>query len=593
VVPCAEPVAVESAGGEQKVTSIVRDRPVAGASKPAIWRPSSQTVISIMTLVFCGALVIYPLVYLVAESLNTSGEDTFPPAEIGLSNYSDLIDDWHILANTAFVACLATVMAIAIGFLAAWALTRTKLPGRGMLERLMELPYYMTPLVGALAWSILAAPRTGFVNQLWHGIGGSGDLVNIYSSFGIAWVMALFEGTVAFVMISAAMKSMDPALEESARVLGSGKWRVMLTVTLPLVMPGVLGAAVFVFAEMLGSFAAAFVLGLPARYVVITTAIWQAVQSFPPDYPRASALGIALFAVMFATLSFYRYLVRRGNFATITGKAFRPRTMAMGRLAWLLFGLCLTYVVLAVVLPLATLALTSMERFSTVLMSQMQFTVANYQTAFGFGAVRSALTNSLIVGVGVATIGVLIMVVLVWIIYRSKAPGSGVIEYVVMFPQAVPRVVFGVALLWAWLNIPVPLYGTLWLMALAYFTVLMPLGVRTLAGVMLQIDKSLEECARVCGASWLHQLRTVTIPLLRPGIIAAWLLVFIASVREVGVSLFLVGPNAKVIGPSIVSSWLSSSSELSAALALIQTAAVFIAVIVLFRASRRFSGGQL
>jgi iron(III) transport system permease protein len=575
------------------VTSIVRDRPLAGASKSAIWRPSSQTVISVVTLIFCGTLVIYPLIYLVAESLNTSGEDSFPPAEIGLGNYSDLIDDWHILANTAFVACLATAMAIAIGFLAAWALTRTKLPGRAALERLMELPYYMTPLVGALAWSILAAPRTGFINQLWHGIGGGGDLVNIYSPFGIAWVMALFEGTVAFVMISAAMKSMDPALEESARVLGSGKWRVMLTVTLPLVMPGVLGAAVFVFAEMLGSFAAAFVLGLPARYVVVTTAIWQAVQSFPPDYPRASALGIALFAVMFATLSFYRFLVRRGNFATITGKAFRPRTMAMGRLAWLLFALCLAYVVLAVVLPLGTLALTSLERFSTVIMSQMQFTVANYETALSFGAVRSALTNSLILGVGVATVGVLLMVVLVWIIYRSRAPGSGAIEYVVMFPQAVPRVVFGVALMWAWLNIPVPLYGTLWLMALAYFTVLMPLGVRTLAGVVLQIDKSLEECARVCGASWMHQLRTVTIPLLRPGIIAAWLLVFIASVREVGVSLFLVGPNAKVIGPSIVSSWLSSSSELSAALALIQTAAVFIAVIVLFRASRRFSGGQL
>ncbi|HWB48464.1 MAG TPA: iron ABC transporter permease [Stellaceae bacterium] len=575
------------------MTSIARDRPLPGASKPAIRLPSSQTVVSLATLLFCGTLVLYPLVYLVAESLNTSGEDSFPPAEIGLANYSDLIDDWHILANTAFVACLATVTAIAIGFLAAWALTRTKLPGRAALERLMELPYYMTPLVGALAWSVLAAPHTGFINQVWHGVGGGGDLVDIYSPFGIAWVMALFEGTVAFVMISAAMKSMDPALEESARVLGSGKWRVMLTVTLPLVMPGVLGAAVFVFAEMLGSFAAAFVLGLPARYVVITTAIWQAVQSFPPDYPRACALGLALFAVMFATLSLYRLLVRRGNFATITGKAFRPRTMAMGRLAWLLFALCLAYVVVAVALPLATLTLTSFQRFATVILSQSQFTVANYQAAFGFGAVRSALTNSLILGVGVATVGVLVMIVLVWIIYRSKAPGAGLIEYVAMFPQAVPRMVFGVALLWAWLNIPVPIYGTLWLLALAYFTVLMPLGVRTLAGVVLQIDKSLEECARVCGASWSYQLRTVTIPLLRPGIFAAWLLVFIASVRELGVSLFLVGPKAKVIGPSIVSSWLSSSSELSAALAIIQSVAVFVAVIVLFRASRRFAGGQL
>jgi iron(III) transport system permease protein len=581
-----------SGGGRQDVTDIARDRPPSGHAAESRWLPSSQGVVTAATLIFCGGLVAYPLVYLVAESLNISGEDVFPPAEIGVANYTDLIDDWHVLANTAFVACLATAMAIVIGFLAAWTLTRTKLPGRPQLERLMELPYYMTPLVGALAWSILAAPRTGFINQLWHGLGGGGDAVNIYSPLGIAWVMALFEGTVAFVMIAAAMKSMDPALEESARVMGAGKWRTMLTVTLPLVMPGVLGATVFVFAEMLGSFAAAFVLGLPGRYVVITTAIWEAVQSFPPDYPRASALGIALSAVMFATLSLYRFLVRRGNFATITGKAFRPRTMAMGRLAWVLFAACLAYVVVAVALPLATLLLTSFQRFATVILAQSEFTVANYQTAFGFGAVRSALTNSLVLGIGVASIGVPIMAVLVWIIYRSRAPGHGLVEYVVMFPQAVPRMVFGLALLWAWLNIPIPIYGTLWLMALAYFTVLMPLGVRTLAGVVLQIDKSLEECARVCGASWFYQLRTVTLPLLRPGIVAAWLLVFIASVRELGVSIFLVGPNAKVIAPSIISSWLSSSSELSAALALIQTAAVFIALIVLFRATRRYSGDR-
>ena len=571
------------------MANIDAGRPLVRETGLALRLPSGQTIVSAGTLIFCGGLVAYPLVYLVAESLNISGEDTFPPAAIGLSNYADLIDDWHVLANTAFVACLATVMAIVIGFLAAWALTRTRLPGRTVIERLMELPYYMTPLVGALAWSILAAPRTGFVNQVWHGLGGGGDLVDIYSPFGIAWVMALFEGTVAFVMISAAMKSMDPALEESARVMGAGKWRTMLTVTLPLVMPGVLGAAVFVFAEMLGSFAAAFVLGLPARYVVITTAIWQAVQSFPPDYPRASALGIALFAVMFATLGFYRLIIRRGNFATITGKAFRPRTMAMGRLAWVLFAACVAYIVVAVVLPVATLLLTSCQRFATVILSQSQFTLANYQTAFGFGAVRSALTNSLVLGVGVATVGVPVMTVLVWIIYRSRAPGHGLVEYVVMFPQAVPRMVVGLALLWAWLNIPIPIYGTLRLLALAYFTVLLPLGMRTLAGVVLQIDKSLEECARVCGASWFYQLRTVTMPLLRPGIVAAWLLVFIASVRELGVSIFLVGPNAKVIAPSIVSAWLSSSSELSAALALIQTVAIFIAVIVLFRATRRYS----
>ena len=195
----------------------------------------------------------------------------------------------------------------------------------------MELPYYMTPLVGALAWAVIAGPQSGFVNQLWKGAGGGGDLVDIYTHFGIAWVMALFEGTVAFVMIAASMKSMDPALEESARVIGASKLRTTLTVTLPLVMPGVLGASLFVFAEMLGSFAAALVLGIPGRIYVITTAIWDSTLSYPPDYGRASAMGLALFVVMFAMLTFYRRVIARGSFATITGKAFRPRPTGTSR----------------------------------------------------------------------------------------------------------------------------------------------------------------------------------------------------------------------------------------------------------------------
>jgi iron(III) transport system permease protein len=553
-------------------------------------RISVQAIVTLMILMVCGGLVVYPVVFLVEAAFNTGDPQEFPLQEWGFGNFTALGEDWHILANTGLVACLATVMAVTFGFVVAWILTRTRVPGSARLERLMELPYYMTPLVGALAWAILASPRTGALNQLWHGVGGSGDLFDIYSPFGIAWVMALFEGTVAFVMISAAMKSMDPSLEETSRVLGAGKLRTVVKVTLPLVMPGVLGATIFVFAEMLGSFAAAYVLGIPGRYYVITTAIWQATTSYPPDYGRAAAMGISLFAVMLVTLTIYRLIVRRGNYATITGKAFRPRAMDVGRVAWILLAVCWAYILVAVILPLAALLLTSFQRFATVIVDQMQFTLANYENALRFAAVRSALVNSLILGFGVASLGALVMTVLVWIIYRSRAPGHGLIEYVAMFPQAVPRLVFGLALLWAWLNIPIPIYGTLWLLALAYFTVLMPLGVRTLAGVMLQIDKSLEECARVCGASWGYQLRTVTMPLLRPGIVAGWLLLFIASVRELGVSIFLVGPNAQVIAPSIASAWLSSSTELSTALAILQTSVVFVALAVLFGAARRFSG---
>ena len=552
--------------------------------------PNAQAWVIFVLLLVCGTLVLYPLVFLVTSSLNVGDPQVFPPEEIGLANYVNLYEDSRIITNTLLVACISTVMAVVFGFVQAWILTRTSIPGRERLERLMELPYYMTPLIGALAWGVLLGPKTGLMNQLWRSLGIESDFFNIYTAAGIAWVMALFEGTVAFVMISASMKSMDPSLEESSRVMGASKLRTTLKITLPLVAPGVLSATIFVFAEMLGSFAAAFVLGIPGRFYVVTTAIWQAALSFPPDYGRAAAMGLSLFGAMLITLGIARVIMRHGTYTTITGKAFRPRPMDVGLWRWLLMGIAWGYILVAVILPLMALTLTSFQKFATVIIPQMQFTLANYETAFQMGSLGPAFVNSMTLGVAVATIGVPVIGVIAWIIYRSRMPGGVLMEYVVMVPAAVPRLVFGLGLLWAWINIPIPLYGTLWLLGIAYFTVFMPLGLRTIAGVVLQVDKSLEECARVCGASWGHQMRTVTLPLLRPGLIAAWLLIFIASVRELGASVFLMGPHSKVIAPAIVNSWLTASSELSAAMALVQTVMVFIAVAIMFRVARRVGG---
>ena len=399
--------------------------------------------------------------------------------------------------------------------------------------------------------------------------------------------MALFEGSVAFVMIGAVMKSMDPALEEASQVLGAGRLRTMLRITLPLVLPGVLGAAIFVFAEMLGSFSAALVLGLPNRFYVVTTAMYQLVSQYPPQFPRAAAMGVSLFAVMFAMVYVYRRVVSRGNYVTITGKAFRPRVMAVGRLRWPLFAVCGAYLGVAVVLPILALLYASVQRLATAFPKAGNFTLENYRTALSLDAVRSALWNSLLLGVGTASLGVLIMGFLAWMIYRSRLPGVGVIEYVLMFPQAVPRLVFAFGMLWAWLLFPIPVYGTLWLLLIAYLTVFLPLGLRTISGVILQIDRSLEESAQMCGASWSYRLRTVTMPLLRPGLIAAWLLLFIASVRELGASILLMGPQSKVITPAIVESWFSTSTELTAAMALLQTLAVAVALVLLFTVARR------
>jgi iron(III) transport system permease protein len=534
-----------------------------------------------------AVLVLYPVFFLFQAALDVGDPQIRPPTAYGLDNFSGIFQYPQILLNTLTVSVTATVMALVFGFVMAWILTRTNVPGRHLFEQLMAVPYYLTPLLGALAWSLLGSPESGFINQIWRALGGTGYLININTAYGIAWVMALFEGSVAFVMIAAVMKSMDPSLEEASQVMGASRLRTMLRITLPLVVPGVLGAAIFVFAEMLGSFAAALVLGLPNRYYVITTAIYQLVQQYPPKIQVAAAMGVSLFAVMFFMLFLYRRIVMAGSYVTITGKAFRPRVADVGPLRYILLGVCLLYLFAAVGLPLATLLYASLQKIAVAFPAAGNWTLENFRVAVTMNAVRSALTNSLLLAFATASIGVVLMGLLAWLIYRSRLPGSGLIEYVVMFPQAVPRLVFAFGLMWAWVVFPVPIYGTLWLLLLAYLTVFMPLGVRTIAGVMLQIDKSLEECAQMCGASWAFRVRTVTIPLLIPGLIAAWLLLFIASIRELGASILLMGPHSKVITPSIVESWFGTSSELTAALALIQTLVVACAVVVLVAVTRR------
>ena len=534
-----------------------------------------------------AVLVLYPVFYLLQAAFDVGDPQTRPPTAYGLDNFQVLLNYPRIMLNTLVVSFAATVMALVIGFVMAWILARTNVPGRRAFEQLMAVPYYLTPLLGALAWSMLGSPESGFINQVWRALGGSDHLIDINTPYGIAWVMALFEGSVAFVMIAAVMKSMDPSLEEASQVIGASRLRTMLRVTLPLVVPGVLGAGIFVFAEMLGSFAVALVLGTPNRYYVITTAIYQLIQQYPPRTQLAAAMGTSLFAIMFLMLFVYRRIVTRGSYVTITGKAFRPRAADVGRLRYVLFGVCVLYLMVAVVLPIATLLYASVQKIAVAFPAADNFTLDNFRAAASMNAVGSALTNSLLLAFATATIGIVLMGLLAWLIYRSRLPGAGLIEYVVMFPQAVPRLVFAFGMMWAWLVFPIPIYGTIWLLLIAYLTVFLPLGVRTIAGVMLQIDKSLEECAQMCGAAWTFRLRTITVPLLAPGLIAAWLLLFIASMRELGASILLMGPHSKVITPSIVESWFGTASELTATLALIQTGVVAAAMIVLVVVTRR------
>ena len=552
-------------------------------------RLAAQRLTTVAALVLVAGLVLYPLGFLIVVSLNTGDPRARPPVEFGLDNYTALFANPGILTATFKVSLLGTLIALPLGIALAWVVVRTDVPGAAKFERLAVLPFYVSPLVGALAWSILAQRRSGFFNQIGYALGLDGPLLNINSMFGIALVMALFDGAVVFIMVASAMKSMDPALEESSRIHGAKRWRTVRVITMPLLVPAIFGAAITTFVAMLGAFAVPVILGSPARFYVVTTAIYQRVLSFPPDYPAAAAMGITLFGVMVILMTAYRRVIRSGSYATISGKAFRPRRMELGRLRPVMFLACALYVGIAVVLPLAALLIASFQSFTTVHLASAKWTLNNIQTAFELPPIRDAILNSFILSFGTATIGVLLMGFVAWLIYRtSLSPIIGsAMEYISMLPLAVPRMVFGLGLLWAWIVLPIPIYGTLWLLLLAYITVLLPLGVRTIAGVILQLDRSLEECAKVCGAGRLHQLRTVSLPLMRPGMLGAGLLLFVASFREVGASILLQGPKTKVIGPSIVESWASSGTGLGSALALIQAGVAFAALAVILAVGKK------
>jgi iron(III) transport system permease protein len=361
----------------------------------------------------------------------------------------------------------------------------------------------------------------------------------------------------------------------------------MLRVTLPLVAPGVLGALVYVFAEMLGSFSAALVLGTPSRFYVLTTAIFLMVTQYPPRIPLAAAMGVVLFAVMFLMTYGYRRLIAGRSYVTVSGKAYRPRPVEVGGLRWVYFGLVCFYLFMAVVLPMLTLLYASLQQLATAMPSWANFTLHHYKDALSQNAVRFAIQNSLELGVITATLGIALTGTISWLLHRTKLPGRGALEYISMFPQAVPRLVFAFGIMWAWLVLPVPIYGTIWLLLIAYLTVFLPLGVRTISSVLLQLDKSLDECGQVCGASWSQRLRTINIPLLKPGLMAAWMLLFIGSVRELGASILLVGPKSMVLTPAIVDAWNFGSSEATSAIALIQTVVVGVVIVIFTVLMRR------
>lgn len=523
-----------------------------------------------VVLVLC-VLIIYPAFVLFADSfLDRAGE-------LSLVWYLEAYTDprnYQAILNTLIIASGASLFATVFGTFMAWAVVRTDLPGWRIIEAASIIPFISTPFIGALAWILLASPHTGLINQLWRVLfDTAGPLLDIYGVWGIVMVEALYEMPFVFLIVAGALRSMDPTLEEASMSSGAGVWKTTWRVTLPLVLPAILGGALLVFVLAAEQFGVPAVLGTPARIRVLTTSIWDTQSVYPPKYGLGASLCVTLLLISMIGLWLQRRLLGTRSYTTVGGKGARPRRIPLGPLRWVVLAVCLAYLILAVVLPYATIFLSSIRTIWTQDFRWEQLTLQNYNwVLFEYPITQRALFNSLYLAVVGATVCIVFCALLSFLSLRTRLPGRKALDYLSMLPMAFPGIVLAVGLLRAWISPPLVLYGTIWILFVAYVTRYLPYGVRSTSATLVQIHPELEESSLISGASWFQTFRRVTLPLLKPGLVSGWILLFVSFTRELSASVLLYSPGNEVISVAIYDMWEQGDFRPLSALAFIQIA---------------------
>ncbi|MCC7107000.1 MAG: iron ABC transporter permease, partial [Chloroflexi bacterium] len=373
-------------------------------------------------------LVLYPILVVLLRSVQTDDLSSFT-----LASYVRLLGEQRILmslGNTFVIAVGTTMLATIIGVNLAWINARTNTPGSAILSNLNLIPYFTSSFIGAISWTILASNRNGVINR-WAGdlFGLSDPIVNIYSPLGIIWVLALFEAPVIYLFTIGAFQKMDPSLEESARVSGTGLIATTLRVTLPLALPSILAAALLVFVTAMGAFEVPLALGIPARYSVLTTELFALTGEFPAAYNTATALSTVLLLITGAGLLIQRKLILRRDYITVTGKGYRPSQLDIGRWRFAALAVNVLYLLVAVVMPMAALIASSLQRFWTGSFVPEQLTLRNYQLVLLESEVtRRGFVNSAILALGGATIAMTIGVVVAYLVFRTRMSGRAAVD---------------------------------------------------------------------------------------------------------------------------------------------------------------------
>ncbi len=498
---------------------------------------------------------------------------------------------YSTLRNSLAFAAGAALLSFALGTALAWLVERTNLPFRQAFLPLSLVPLVMPGVLEAIAWIFLLSPKIGYVNlALMSVFGLPAAPFDIFSLGGMIWVQALGQAPLAFLLMMAAFKSMDPSLEESAMASGASLWATARRITLPLLLPAVGSVLLILFVRSIEAFEVPAIIGIPARTFVYTSEIWTAFTEFPPDYGRGAALAVGLLAISGLGVCLYtRATGRSERFQTVTGKAFRPRTFDLGPWRWVAFaGLC-GYFGLVLLLPFLVLLWNSLLPFVAAPSAQAlgQASLANYAYLLSFEPFRRAAVNSVVLAVLAASAVMLLTAIIAWVAYKSRLPGAKLLDYLAFLPVAVPGLVLGMALIWFYVAFPLPIYGTLWVLLIAYATKYLPYGMRATSGSIVQISRELEEAAGIAGGSWWQTFRRVTLPLLRPGLVAGWIYVLIISFREFSTSVLLATSQSMVLSILVFTMFEQGQVTVVAAIAVLMIALLLAIVGIVYKVSGR------
>lgn len=551
-----------------------------------------------MTAIVWAVTAILLLILIVGPAFFLVKEAFFVPDEVGLIDVKGHygIDNFveaytnKLYLNPIFWTVIISISvglsSVVVGSLMAWAVARTDMPFPATIRTAMLLSFVTPPFLGASAWVILAGPREGWLNHLYRWVTGAGPDSQIFDIFtipGLIFVMALYVIPLVFIVVLAGLNNISSDLEDASNIAGAGTLSTMVGITLPLVTPALFAGLILASLEAMIIFSTPAMLAIPAGQHVMTTQIRAFMASDDYQVGLAAAFALPMLIAAICLIWMRRKAIGRRGYATIGGKGGQRRPQKLGYYRWVAFGICMIPLSCSLLLPAAALGVTSILKTTFGGLQWSNVTFDHYNFIFTNDSVAHSIFNTLILGAMAATAGTILAGLIAYISQRRLVRGHQFMSFLATVPIAIPGIVLAIGLFAAYTREPVVLYGTLWILFIAYLTKYLPIAFQTSNSALMSIHPELEECARILGANRLAVFAEITVPLFKAGLIASWILIFMPSIRELSSSVLLFTTKTKVISVVILDFYEEGRLDIVSALGVLLMVITLIVVMVAYR----------